>query len=146
MCRDSRGGAGRRWTHCMSEPNSAFKAIKKINVLLTVTLFLFLFWTPVRERPWSCSANSERNPEVWILHASFHFCALVMVSPHVKINLWLSFSFSRSDQRLPGDSQEVVCLVDQAIQFYEKKLRDFYTHLRFPQHTCYYSTPVHVEL
>ncbi|KAK9523028.1 hypothetical protein VZT92_019459 [Zoarces viviparus] len=33
------------------------------------------------------------------------------------------------DQRLPGDSQEVVRLVLQAVQFYERKLRDFYTHL-----------------
>ncbi|TKS78340.1 Inhibitor of nuclear factor kappa-B kinase subunit beta [Collichthys lucidus] len=33
------------------------------------------------------------------------------------------------DQRCPGDSQEVVRLVVQAVQFYEKKLRDFYTHL-----------------
>uniref|UniRef100_A0AAQ4RTU5 IkappaB kinase n=1 Tax=Gasterosteus aculeatus aculeatus TaxID=481459 RepID=A0AAQ4RTU5_GASAC len=36
---------------------------------------------------------------------------------------------SCSDQRLPGDSQEVVRLVLQAVQFYERKLRDFYTHL-----------------
>ncbi|XP_063051510.1 inhibitor of nuclear factor kappa-B kinase subunit beta [Engraulis encrasicolus] len=33
------------------------------------------------------------------------------------------------DQRPPGDCQEVLKLVVQAIQFYEKKLRDFYTHL-----------------
>uniref|UniRef100_A0A3Q3GRT9 IkappaB kinase n=1 Tax=Labrus bergylta TaxID=56723 RepID=A0A3Q3GRT9_9LABR len=33
------------------------------------------------------------------------------------------------DQRCPGDSQEMVRLVFQAVQFYEKKLRDFYTHL-----------------
>ncbi|XP_061585494.1 inhibitor of nuclear factor kappa-B kinase subunit beta [Cololabis saira] len=33
------------------------------------------------------------------------------------------------DQRCPGDGQEVVRLVVQAVQFYEKKLRDFYTHL-----------------
>ncbi|KAG7221416.1 hypothetical protein INR49_017292 [Caranx melampygus] len=33
------------------------------------------------------------------------------------------------DQRCSGDSQEVVRLVLQAVQFYEKKLRDFYTHL-----------------
>ncbi|XP_074525512.1 inhibitor of nuclear factor kappa-B kinase subunit beta [Halichoeres trimaculatus] len=33
------------------------------------------------------------------------------------------------DQRCPGDSQEVVRLVLQAVQFYEKRLRDFYTHL-----------------
>ncbi|XP_031426035.1 inhibitor of nuclear factor kappa-B kinase subunit beta isoform X2 [Clupea harengus] len=33
------------------------------------------------------------------------------------------------EQRCPGDCQEVVKLVVQAIQFYEKKLRDFYTHL-----------------
>ncbi|XP_037633705.1 inhibitor of nuclear factor kappa-B kinase subunit beta [Sebastes umbrosus] len=33
------------------------------------------------------------------------------------------------DQRCPGDSQEVVRLVVQAVQFYERKLRDFYTHL-----------------
>ncbi|KAL0979264.1 hypothetical protein UPYG_G00182930 [Umbra pygmaea] len=33
------------------------------------------------------------------------------------------------DQRCPGDCQEVVRLVVQAVQFYEKKLKDFYTHL-----------------
>ncbi|XP_034451431.1 inhibitor of nuclear factor kappa-B kinase subunit beta isoform X1 [Hippoglossus hippoglossus] len=33
------------------------------------------------------------------------------------------------DQRCPGDSQDVVRLVVQAVQFYEKKLKDFYTHL-----------------
>ncbi|XP_056274109.1 inhibitor of nuclear factor kappa-B kinase subunit beta isoform X2 [Pseudoliparis swirei] len=33
------------------------------------------------------------------------------------------------DQRLPGDSGEVVRLVVQAVHFYERKLRDFYTHL-----------------
>ncbi|KAL6458678.1 hypothetical protein MHYP_G00321500 [Metynnis hypsauchen] len=33
------------------------------------------------------------------------------------------------DQRCLGDCQEVVKLVVQAIQFYEKKLREFYTHL-----------------
>lgn len=33
------------------------------------------------------------------------------------------------DQRCSGDSQEVVRLVLQAVQFYERKLRDFYTHL-----------------
>lgn len=48
----------------------------------------------------------------------------------------LPFSLSpppchRPDQRCSGDSQEVVRLVVQAVQFYEKKLRDFYTHLRY---------------
>ncbi|XP_034026607.1 inhibitor of nuclear factor kappa-B kinase subunit beta [Thalassophryne amazonica] len=33
------------------------------------------------------------------------------------------------DQRCPGTSEEVVRLVFQAVQFYERKLRDFYTHL-----------------
>uniref|UniRef100_A0A8C8ET92 IkappaB kinase n=1 Tax=Oncorhynchus tshawytscha TaxID=74940 RepID=A0A8C8ET92_ONCTS len=33
------------------------------------------------------------------------------------------------DQRCGGDSQEVVRLVVQAVQFYERKLKDFYTHL-----------------
>ncbi|XP_028271134.1 inhibitor of nuclear factor kappa-B kinase subunit beta [Parambassis ranga] len=33
------------------------------------------------------------------------------------------------DQRCSGDSREVVSLVLQAVQFYEKKLKDFYTHL-----------------
>ncbi|XP_030214877.1 inhibitor of nuclear factor kappa-B kinase subunit beta isoform X1 [Gadus morhua] len=33
------------------------------------------------------------------------------------------------EQRCSGDSQEVVRLVVQALQFYERKLRDFYTHL-----------------
>uniref|UniRef100_A0A671YHH0 IkappaB kinase n=1 Tax=Sparus aurata TaxID=8175 RepID=A0A671YHH0_SPAAU len=35
----------------------------------------------------------------------------------------------RGLDRCPGDSQEVVRLVVQAVQFYERKLRDFYTHL-----------------
>lgn len=35
------------------------------------------------------------------------------------------------DQRIPGDSQEVVKLVLQAVQCYERKLKDFYTHLRY---------------
>ncbi|KAK2901884.1 inhibitor of nuclear factor kappa-B kinase subunit beta isoform X1 [Channa argus] len=33
------------------------------------------------------------------------------------------------DQRCSGDGQEVVRLVVQAVQFYERKIRDFYTHL-----------------
>uniref|UniRef100_A0A673ANS4 IkappaB kinase n=1 Tax=Sphaeramia orbicularis TaxID=375764 RepID=A0A673ANS4_9TELE len=33
------------------------------------------------------------------------------------------------EQRCSGDSREVVRLVVQAVQFYERKLRDFYTHL-----------------
>lgn len=33
------------------------------------------------------------------------------------------------EQRSPGDGRDVVRLVVQAVQFYEKKLRDFYTHL-----------------
>ncbi|KAK7934429.1 hypothetical protein WMY93_005325 [Mugilogobius chulae] len=33
------------------------------------------------------------------------------------------------DQRCSGDSHEVVRLVVQAVQFFEKKVRDFYTHL-----------------
>lgn len=33
------------------------------------------------------------------------------------------------DQRCPGDGHEVVRLVVQAVQFFEKKVRDFYTHL-----------------
>lgn len=41
-----------------------------------------------------------------------------------------SFSFPCTDQRCSGDSQEVVRLVVQAVQFYERKLRDFYAHLR----------------
>ncbi|XP_052461174.1 inhibitor of nuclear factor kappa-B kinase subunit beta [Carassius gibelio] len=33
------------------------------------------------------------------------------------------------EQRSTGDCQEVIKLVVQAVQFYERKLRDFYTHL-----------------
>uniref|UniRef100_UPI0037E708A2 inhibitor of nuclear factor kappa-B kinase subunit beta isoform X2 n=1 Tax=Semicossyphus pulcher TaxID=241346 RepID=UPI0037E708A2 len=33
------------------------------------------------------------------------------------------------DQRCPGDSQDLVHLVVKALQFYERKLKDFYTHL-----------------
>ncbi|KAK6468529.1 inhibitor of nuclear factor kappa-B kinase subunit beta [Huso huso] len=34
------------------------------------------------------------------------------------------------DQRSSGDCQDIVRLVVQAVQIYEKKLKDFYTHLR----------------
>ncbi|MGH0179912.1 UNVERIFIED_CONTAM: hypothetical protein FKN15_002816 [Acipenser sinensis] len=33
------------------------------------------------------------------------------------------------DQRSSGDCQDIVRLVVQAVQIYEKKLKDFYTHL-----------------
>ncbi|XP_077570682.1 inhibitor of nuclear factor kappa-B kinase subunit beta [Stigmatopora nigra] len=33
------------------------------------------------------------------------------------------------EQRCPGDGQEILRLVFQGVQFYERKLRDFYTHL-----------------
>ncbi|KAM9810554.1 inhibitor of nuclear factor kappa-B kinase subunit beta [Neosynchiropus ocellatus] len=33
------------------------------------------------------------------------------------------------EHRCPGDGQDIVRLVVQAMQFYEKKLRDFYTHI-----------------
>uniref|UniRef100_A0AAR2JTF4 IkappaB kinase n=1 Tax=Pygocentrus nattereri TaxID=42514 RepID=A0AAR2JTF4_PYGNA len=44
-------------------------------------------------------------------------------------NVTPTFSYNCSDQRCLGDCQEVVKLVVQAIQFYEKKLREFYAHL-----------------
>lgn len=50
----------------------------------------------------------------------------------LKLDVLRAFIFlSCSDQRCSGDSQEVVRLVVQAVQFYERKLRDFYTHLRY---------------
>lgn len=54
---------------------------------------------------------------------------------YVKLNMDVLSAFifrsSFSDQRCSGDSQEVVRLVVQAVHFYERKLRDFYTHLRY---------------
>uniref|UniRef100_A0A665X5R0 IkappaB kinase n=1 Tax=Echeneis naucrates TaxID=173247 RepID=A0A665X5R0_ECHNA len=44
-------------------------------------------------------------------------------------SLPFAFTSGGKNQRCSGDSQEVVRLVLQAVQFYEKKLRDFYTHL-----------------
>ncbi|XP_040010883.1 inhibitor of nuclear factor kappa-B kinase subunit beta isoform X1 [Xiphias gladius] len=46
-----------------------------------------------------------------------------------RVPLAFPFPSPCSDQRCSGDSQEVVRLVLQAVQFYERKLRDFYTHL-----------------
>uniref|UniRef100_A0A8C1QM05 IkappaB kinase n=1 Tax=Cyprinus carpio TaxID=7962 RepID=A0A8C1QM05_CYPCA len=65
-----------------------------------------------------------------------------MVSMHQRLKATLEF-FSTSlhididkyqepwtsSQRSMGDCQEVIKLVVQAVQFYERKLRDFYTHL-----------------
>uniref|UniRef100_A0A4W6BXG2 IkappaB kinase n=1 Tax=Lates calcarifer TaxID=8187 RepID=A0A4W6BXG2_LATCA len=50
-------------------------------------------------------------------------------SPEVWISSGFLFPSPCPDQRCSGDSQEVVRLVVQAVQFYERKLRDFYTHL-----------------
>uniref|UniRef100_A0A4W6C304 IkappaB kinase n=1 Tax=Lates calcarifer TaxID=8187 RepID=A0A4W6C304_LATCA len=72
----------------------------------------------------------EKSPEVWMFptcHSLWCF--------HEKINLVFKsssgflFPSPCPDQRCSGDSQEVVRLVVQAVQFYERKLRDFYTHL-----------------
>ncbi|XP_023688018.1 inhibitor of nuclear factor kappa-B kinase subunit beta [Paramormyrops kingsleyae] len=45
------------------------------------------------------------------------------------MELFRSLREKPREQRCSGDCQEVVRLVVQAVQFYEKKLRDFYTHL-----------------
>uniref|UniRef100_A0A673ALK5 IkappaB kinase n=1 Tax=Sphaeramia orbicularis TaxID=375764 RepID=A0A673ALK5_9TELE len=75
-----------------------------------------------------CSANSERNPEVWTLQAHFNSTS-VKCSLENKLNDSLFLCLVCSEQRCSGDSREVVRLVVQAVQFYERKLRDFYTHL-----------------
>uniref|UniRef100_A0A673ALN1 IkappaB kinase n=1 Tax=Sphaeramia orbicularis TaxID=375764 RepID=A0A673ALN1_9TELE len=81
-----------------------------------------------RSLPWRCSANSERNPEVWTLQAHFNSTS-VKCSLENKLNDSLFLCLVCSEQRCSGDSREVVRLVVQAVQFYERKLRDFYTHL-----------------
>uniref|UniRef100_A0AAR2KWU0 IkappaB kinase n=1 Tax=Pygocentrus nattereri TaxID=42514 RepID=A0AAR2KWU0_PYGNA len=53
----------------------------------------------------------------------------VSLSANSSANVTPTFSYNCSDQRCLGDCQEVVKLVVQAIQFYEKKLREFYAHL-----------------
>ncbi|XP_031685281.1 inhibitor of nuclear factor kappa-B kinase subunit beta [Oncorhynchus kisutch] len=50
-------------------------------------------------------------------------------SVSVSISSLSSLPSLSPDQRCGGDSQEVVRLVVQAVQFYERKLKDFYTHL-----------------
>uniref|UniRef100_A0A8C5AXW8 IkappaB kinase n=1 Tax=Gadus morhua TaxID=8049 RepID=A0A8C5AXW8_GADMO len=52
-------------------------------------------------------------------------CVCVCVFVCMGVCVW----FPGPEQRCSGDSQEVVRLVVQALQFYERKLRDFYTHL-----------------
>uniref|UniRef100_A0A4W5MA33 IkappaB kinase n=1 Tax=Hucho hucho TaxID=62062 RepID=A0A4W5MA33_9TELE len=62
---------------------------------------------------------------------------LSLHSPSPRLSLFLSppslshpsLPSLSPDQRCGGDSQEVVRLVVQAVQFYERKLKDFYTHL-----------------
>lgn len=56
-------------------------------------------------------------------------CFLVKINAAVP--LVFHFLPAGPDQRCPGDSQEVVKLVLQAVQCYERKLKDFYTHLRY---------------
>lgn len=131
MCRGSLGGVERPWIHC--RPRSSFTVAPIKTQLWTLTLLSSPLCSSVKERPWSCSANSARNPEVWMsripltLYMKWFF--------NVKLNLdvlsAIIFLSSSSDQRCSGDSQEVVRLVVQAVHFYERKLRDFYTHLRY---------------
>uniref|UniRef100_A0A8B9GQ96 IkappaB kinase n=1 Tax=Astyanax mexicanus TaxID=7994 RepID=A0A8B9GQ96_ASTMX len=54
-------------------------------------------------------------------HTHTHTHTHIYMISHIYIYKWY--------QRCMGDCQEVVKLVVQAIQFYEKKLREFYTHL-----------------
>uniref|UniRef100_A0A669B6F4 IkappaB kinase n=1 Tax=Oreochromis niloticus TaxID=8128 RepID=A0A669B6F4_ORENI len=61
---------------------------------------------------------------VTTLHCHYQDC----INLSLKRQLFFLTLFM-SNQRCAGDSQEVVRLVVQAVQFYEKKLRDFYTHL-----------------
>lgn len=58
--------------------------------------------------------------------------------PQASALVWVSANgnkqrsgFPSSDQRMPGDGTEAARLMVQAVQFYEKKLRDFYTVLRY---------------
>uniref|UniRef100_A0A7N8YMH6 IkappaB kinase n=1 Tax=Mastacembelus armatus TaxID=205130 RepID=A0A7N8YMH6_9TELE len=68
----------------------------------------------------------------FFMHLFTFYLTIVMVSScenKPAFYLLLAFFFPCPDQRCSGDSQEVVRLVVQAVQFYERKLRDFYTHL-----------------
>lgn len=92
----------------------------------------------MKEKPWSCSANSERNLEVWPSRVPLILRITQCFHAELKLDVLLASVFLSfcSDQRCSGDSQEVVRLVVQAVQFYERKLRDFYTHLRYGGCIC----------
>lgn len=67
-----------------------------------------------------------------VIHAPLILYITQCFHVELKLVVFLAFIFLSfcSDLRCSGDSQEVVRLVVQAVQFYERKLRDFYTHLR----------------
>lgn len=82
----------------------------------------------------------REKPRGLDFHLSIHFLLDTLYGVSIWVYssflqyFWLSFCFS--DQRCSGDGQEVVRLVVQAVQFYEKKLKDFYTHLRYSHIKC----------
>lgn len=135
MCRGNPGGVERPWIHC--KPQSSF-TIEHKNAIVNSDLVLFPLCSSVKEKPWSCSANSERNLEVWPSRVPLILYMTHCFHVELKLDVFLASIFLSfcSDQRCSGDSQEVVRLVVQAVQFYERKLRDFYTHLRYGGCIC----------
>lgn len=130
MCRDSRGGVERPWTHCNSQPNLTVKMTKTTALWSWTFPSFFLsegkameLFRKLREKP--------RGLDVMHLFTPYITQCFLVKKINNFMFSWFSISFPCSDQRCPGDSQEVVRLVVQAVQFYEKKLRDFYTHLRY---------------
>uniref|UniRef100_A0A8C4GNE1 IkappaB kinase n=1 Tax=Dicentrarchus labrax TaxID=13489 RepID=A0A8C4GNE1_DICLA len=86
------------------------------------------------ERPWTLCKSEPNSGLTTKQNNCFVICHLALfsslfLSEGKAMELFRKLREKPRDQRCAGDSQEVVRLVVQAVQFYERKLRDFYTHL-----------------
>ncbi|KAJ8285974.1 hypothetical protein GJAV_G00033070 [Gymnothorax javanicus] len=97
------------WREMEQTANSCFQA-NEVTDLDEEMMSLQTEIVDLQRQPWRCSETLD------ILEGK-------------AMELFRKLREKQRDQRGPGDSQEVMRLLLQALQFYERKLRDFYTYL-----------------
>uniref|UniRef100_A0A672JDK9 IkappaB kinase n=1 Tax=Salarias fasciatus TaxID=181472 RepID=A0A672JDK9_SALFA len=91
---------------------------------------LLAVWREMEQTAASCGQGETQRFEFFMHQCTSDLALVTVTARENKPHLILDFRPSPgSDQRGSGDSQEMVRLVVQAMLFYEKKLKDFYTHL-----------------
>uniref|UniRef100_A0A672JDG4 IkappaB kinase n=1 Tax=Salarias fasciatus TaxID=181472 RepID=A0A672JDG4_SALFA len=91
---------------------------------------LLAVWREMEQTAASCGQVRPSAFEFFMHQCTSDLALVTVTARENKPHLILDFRPSPgSDQRGSGDSQEMVRLVVQAMLFYEKKLKDFYTHL-----------------